>query len=294
MIGLLGSAPVAGVLRWIQFVATTLVIGAVAFDWCVRVAPSGRRHAGVLRLLRLAAFASLLAAAGRLAQQALALAPEPGEAASMVPILLGLPWGAAWVVQAFACLMVAVRPSVLFGSRDGSGSAIGGVVALALAGVPAMQGHAFGAPEHVAIAVAADILHVLAAGVWIGTLAIVMVGVLPDAEPGRARAAIQAFSPWALAGATILAATGIFASWLHVREPRLLGTTTYGVTLLLKVALVAGVLGLGALNWKRLSPGLGDRAGVARLAAAARVELLLAVLVLAVTAALVATPLPGE
>ena len=294
MIVLLASAPVAVILRWALFITTTLVVGAVAYGWCVR-APSGvMRGALVLRLLRGAGVAGTIAAGGRLAQQAFALAPEPAAIGTMVPILLRLPWGYAWVAQVLACVLVAVRPSVVAGATADRRSVPGALVALTLAAVPAFQGHAFGAPEFTLVAVAADMLHVLAAGGWIGTLAIIVVGVLPGAEPSPARAVITAFSPWALAGAAVLAATGVFASWLHVRDPRLLGSTAYGVTLLLKVVLVIGVAGLGALNWKRLSPGLTDRAGVGRLVASARGELLLALLVLAVTAALVGTPLPGE
>jgi putative copper export protein len=51
--------------------------------------------------------------------------------------------------------------------------------------------------------------------------------------------------------------------------------------------LVGAVLGLGALNWKRLTPKLGEAGGNDALRRAATTELLLAQVVLLVTAILV-------
>jgi putative copper export protein len=86
-----------------------------------------------------------------------------------------------------------------------------------------------------------------------------------------------------------LATTGLFAAWAHLPSVGALVSTGYGRLLVLKLALVAVVLGLGALNWKKLTPRLHEAGGTNTLRRAAAVELLAAQLVLLVTALLVRT-----
>jgi putative copper export protein len=64
--------------------------------------------------------------------------------------------------------------------------------------------------------------------------------------------------------------------------------------LLLKVALLAGVAGIGRYNWRVVLPRLRKDGDPSRVRRTARVELALGALLLAVTAALVALPAPGE
>ena len=71
-----------------------------------------------------------------------------------------------------------------------------------------------------------------------------------------------------------------------------LWTTAFGRTLLVKLALLGGVAGVGAYNWRRVRPALGRRGGAARLRTSAMVELGFATLVVMATAVLVATPTP--
>jgi putative copper export protein len=101
---------------------------------------------------------------------------------------------------------------------------------------------------------------------------------------------VNAYSPWALAFAATVVVTGAASAWLHLDAPAALWSTAYGRTLLVKLALLAPVLALGAYNWRRVRPALHDAAGVARLRRSAAAELAIGALVLAVTAVLVATP----
>lgn len=116
----------------------------------------------------------------------------------------------------------------------------------------------------------------------------------PDDRGAAAAALIDAFSPTALFFAGVVVATGVFSAWLHVGEVTALWTTGYGRTLLLKVGVLSLVFATGAYNWLRVKPTLGSPAAAGRLRRSATVELAIAVLVLAVTAVLVATPLPTE
>ena len=146
----------------------------------------------------------------------------------------------------------------------------------------------------------ADGLHVLSAGGWIGTLLVmVLVGVplfLGREESRRADAAslFGAFSPLALTFATILTLTGVYAAWMHLPEVSDLWSSAYGQTLLVKLGAVVLVLAAGAHNWRRSRPAAERRADLGPLRRAATAELAMAAIVLAVTAALVATPPPLE
>ena len=77
-----------------------------------------------------------------------------------------------------------------------------------------------------------------------------------------------------------LVLTGSYAAWLHVDSFAALVSTVYGRTLTLKLILVAAVLGLGALNFRVLTPKLGEQSGN---------DALLAQVVLFATAILVRT-----
>lgn len=287
------TSPLAvALVRWVAFGAASLILGALVSRWIAR-RTAGAPAVPVERIVRWASGVLAVACLIRLAQQSLALAAEPSAAWPMAATLLRTTWGYAWLVQVLSAICLWGCPRLTNGGAPWSrlGAA---VLGLAVCVPPAFQGHAIGAPAYTAIAVLADALHLAASGVWIGTLAVLVVQVLPVARGSSARAAIAAFSPLALTSAAVLAATGSLASWLHVRHVPLLWGTTYGRVLLLKLALVLGVAGIGAVNWRRLTPRLTEPEGLARLARAARVEVTVAAAVLLVTAFLVATPLPGE
>ena len=59
-----------------------------------------------------------------------------------------------------------------------------------------------------------------------------------------------------------------------------------------KLCLVAGVVALGAWNWRRQKPRMGSEAGAIALRRSASAELTLAGAVLVVTAILVSLPTP--
>ena len=170
-----------------------------------------------------------------------------------------------------------------------------GVVMLAFS--PAFSGHAAATPKLQLLAVLADGFHVLAASSWLGSLALVLLAGLPaalqlaESERGtKVAELINAFSPVALTSAALAASTGVFTAWLHVgRVPNLWGTR-YGVTLLVKLAVLGIVALTGFYNWRFVKPRLGTNDATLHLRRSARMEDAVAVLVLLVTAILVATP----
>lgn len=144
-------------------------------------------------------------------------------------------------------------------------------------------------------------VHMLAGGLWIGTLAqLVVLGIagvrgsrLPAGRKGALVAEmVRGFSPLALGAFGLLAVLGVVTAWRHLKHLEALWTTPYGYALLAKLAVVACVIGLGAYNWKRLTPALGTDAASAALVRSARRELILAGVVLVLTAVLVSLPSP--
>jgi putative copper export protein len=134
---------------------------------------------------------------------------------------------------------------------------------------------------------------------WDALPALLLAGVpaarrLGTSERGQAVAAlVNAFSPTALGFAALVVATGVLAAWLHLGSLAALWASGYGRTLLLKLAAVAVLVAAGAYNWRVMRPALGSDAATGRLRRSAGFELIVSLVVLAVTAVLVAT-MPGK
>lgn len=143
-------------------------------------------------------------------------------------------------------------------------------------------------------------LHEMAASLWLGTLFVLLIVGLPavmragSAESrGRTVALlVSRFSPLALGAAALLGTTGVITAVRHLKYWSALWTTPYGYAFDVKLALVLCVIALGAWNWRRMTPRLGDEAAAHDLRRSARAELTFAGLVLLVTGILVSVPSP--
>lgn len=144
-------------------------------------------------------------------------------------------------------------------------------------------------------------MHELSAGLWIGTLFVmVIVGlalVLRNETPAERRGPIAAamindFSPLALVCGGLVVLFGVITAWRHLNPLSSLWTTPYGWALIAKLAVVAVVFALGAWNWRRGRPTLGTEAGAHGLRRSATRELAAAGVVLLITAILVSLPSP--
>jgi putative copper resistance protein D len=169
--------------------------------------------------------------------------------------------------------------------------------AAAAAGL-AWTGHpvALEGPERI-LALGADAAHATAASLWLGGLLALAIALRtggPDADPaarGLIAAVIQRFSTLALAAVAVVVVTGgASAAVLVGAVPRLVGTG-YGRLLLLKIAVSALLVALGAVNRWILLPRAGDAARPLALSVAAEVGL--GAVVLLLVGGLGATP-PGR
>lgn len=142
-------------------------------------------------------------------------------------------------------------------------------------------------------------LHEAAASLWLGTLFVLLVvglpAVLRGAPEGRGTGVatlVSRFSPLALGAAALLGTTGVITAVRHLKYWAALWTTSYGLAFDVKLALVLCVVALGAWNWRRMTPRLGDESAAHALRRSARAELTFGALVLLVTGILVSLPAP--
>ncbi len=105
-------------------------------------------------------------------------------------------------------------------------------------------------------------VHILAGGLWLGTLAVVLLIRLPPSslvsiELPRARQQVRLlllrhFSPIALSGCGTVVVAGVAVAWLYVGALPNLWMTAYGRVLIVKVGLVVAASICGYVNWRRL------------------------------------------
>ena len=305
------ESPAYVAIRWLQFTALLLVIGAVAFRYAVLHflrdrhpadstlalgTRSGAATVGLWGAGTLALTAILRLYAQSYALHGAATAADPSLIGSM---LIRTLWGWGWLLQLAGVALALV--GFLRARRDTGGWALAALGAVALSMTPALSGHAAAVPRIAALTIAADTLHVVGAGGWLGSL-LVLVGIgvpvaLRLAENDRGPAVadlVNAFSPTALIFAGLAGATGLFSAWMHLGSVSALWQTDYGRTLLVKLAILSLVAGTGAYNWLKVRPALGDVEGGRRIRRSGSVELAVGVVVLLVTAVLVATPTGKE
>ncbi len=319
------ESPAYVAVRWIQYLGLVIMTGATAFPMLVlqRRALRESIRPTTLRPLMLRCIhfglggAAIMLAAAVLRLQAQAYAMDGTAAAFTRPYLTQLvtesAWGIRWAAQVLAaCIAIAgfVMLRALFrrAPTDQRGPSIArwawSAVIISVIGsafTPGLSSHAAAMPGFATLAMLLDGLHVLAAGGWIGGLAALLLVVLPGTSSAprglstvvRAQL-VRAFSPLALASASLLSVTGTFAAWRHVGQVDALWLTPYGRTLLVKLGLIACVAGIGAYNWRRIAPALDDTVSHRELRTTAMLELTLGVLVLLATAVLVATPTPSD
>ncbi|MEC4569974.1 copper resistance CopC/CopD family protein [Streptomyces virginiae] len=128
------------------------------------------------------------------------------------------------------------------------GLAIGGaVVAGGIAATWALSEHASTGIQP-GLAMPADILHMLAVATWLGGLSALLVSL--HKVPGIERSAVRRFSGVAFVSVVVLAVTGVYQAWRQTGSWSALTGTEYGRLLLLKVALVAVLLGVAHMSRK--------------------------------------------
>ncbi len=143
--------------------------------------------------------------------------------------------------------------------------------------------------------VSADLGHLVGVTTWGGAL-VYGAWLLPWRASRAAGAAVEGaaarLSTLGLYSITLIAATGVYAALVQLWGPLALTDTPYGRVLLVKLAVVSGVAAIAAINRWVVLPSL-TRGAAARLGGFVKIESLLLLAVLGVTAVLVSQAPPG-
>jgi putative copper resistance protein D len=184
--------------------------------------------------------------------------------AAVEAVLTGMAAGTAWLVRMASLVALAMSAAIvprwprpaLFVATLASGIAL---ATLAWNGHGVMDDGAIGW-----LHLGADIIHLLAAGVWIGALAgLVMLVGRNAARMDRlhltiTHRALEGFSGTGTVVVGLIVVTGLINSWLLVGVSGIssLPTSLYGQLLLTKIGLFIAMLALAAANRFRLTPAL--------------------------------------
>lgn len=163
------------------------------------------------------------------------------------------------------------------------------------------------------LSVPLDMAHLLAMAAWLGGLVMLTVAILPRHDPDELREILPTYSNVAFGSVVVLAGTGTWAAWNGIGTTSA-ATTTYALLVFGKIALFLGLIALGnlsrlvvqrhyvrrtvafamtdaaVLDAPAAAPGPPDPVPAERLRRTVFVETLVGLVVLALTAVLVAEP----
>ena len=257
-------------VRFVQYAAAVALFGVPLF-FLYALGETARSGGSMLAwgrgLVRWSSAALLLATLASLLGQTAVMAGDPAMATNpdaLRMVLTGTSFGYATAARLILA-SVLLAFSLWLAPRLPLWLTSVGVGALILASF-AWTGH--GAVEEGLAGVAhtiSDIIHLIAAGVWLGALvalAVLLWHSRRGAPPKALAALLQALENFSGVGSLVVAAllaSGLVNSWFLVglRPIDQILTTPYGILLLVKVLIFGGMLLLAAANRFRHTPGLG-------------------------------------
>ena len=177
-------------------------------------------------------------------------------------VLLDTQFGHLIGLRCVLTLLLLPLLSRLGAGRMRDGAAL--LLAAAIVGGMAWQGHA-GAElgRHAVIHLAADAVHLVAGGLWLGALLPFMLLLRGTKQTSAQYRAAKSFSTLGVICVAALLASGVVNTYYLVGSAVALFGTVYGRILLLKLALVMTMLTLAAINRWYLLPQLADHERVA-------------------------------
>jgi len=256
-------------VRGVQIAASLSAFGVAVF-WSVvappvlraaDTAPRARIEAGFRGLFRASLAVAVAAALVWLAAQAAFMAETESMAdagAAIWPVLTATRFGH---VLSARILLLALSALALGDGSKGGRRALAAVMAGLALILQTWSTHAAAAEGFDRAALlAAEPLHLLAAGAWLGSLGplFIAVGAL---DPDQGSVAARRFSPLGLLCVAILAGAALAQGWILIGGlPGLVGTD-YGRVALVKLALLLVLLALAAVNRFRYAPAMRGPAG---------------------------------
>lgn len=245
------------VVRWLSFAGLALVLGGLAFRLVVLPGPVPPAFERRFYLVELAAVAGILEtgiAAFLLRAEGALQVPFTRFLYSDLSPIARTDVGSAFIAMTlgFACVLALVFLAWLTRREGLLWPAL--ALALGLASGFSLSGHSSSEPNSSPWSALADWVHLSAASLWAGGVAMLLVACLT--APEVRRAAFRRFARLAPLPIALLVAAGVYLSIL--RLPRLsdLWETGYGQVLIVKLCLVALALVWGAAHHFLVAPRL--------------------------------------
>ncbi|MFE5395726.1 copper resistance protein CopC [Streptomyces sp. NPDC056568] len=249
-----------GIGRYVSYAGFTVLVGGAAFVLACWSRGSGVR---VVQRLVVAGWLALTAATLLLLllRGAYTGSGKVGDVfdLSLLGEVLQTKTGASLVSRLLLLAAAALFVSVLFGAYDKRedeekrdltfGLAVGGaVVAAGLAATWAMSEHA-SVGLQAGLAMPVDVVHLLAVATWLGGLTTLLVALYrAPADTPVPASAVRRFSRVAFSSVIALVATGTYQSWRQLGSWTAFTDTRYGQLLLLKLGLVAVLVGIASFS----------------------------------------------
>lgn len=261
--------------RWLELAGTCLLVGVVTVWLGILPAVGRRRTLSVWTRTRLLAIATLGYTAflvGKAGQLLLAAAGLPRAGATSWPdavwtALTAGRFGLLWVLgmACAALVLVAVRITIARpGSRPLGAGLVLATTGLLVVSTATSHGANQSGPDPPLIA--ARVVHLGAAGIWVGGLSVLVflfAGALRGGalEAPAALVAFRRFTGLAFIAVGLLTVSGLLLVGRGVASASQLTTTTYGLTLVAKLIAGAAALGFGIRHTLLLSPPRGGGVG---------------------------------
>lgn len=250
-------------LRWLQYSGAVVLLGVPLFLLFSFRGADGPNLAWTRPSLIVAALVVGLASLAALVTQTAVMAGSLSEAvkpASLSFMITGTALGMAMVARAVVAvlglvLIVAMKPGrALWGLTVSAGVIVAASFAWTGHGA-ATDGPGGG------FHLGADIVHAIAAALWLGALAALTILLVRRTTPDDVSIhhALHAFAGLGTLAVVLVVLTGLVNSWFLVGPARVgdLGTSLYGQLLIAKLILFGLMLALAASNRFRLTPALG-------------------------------------
>jgi putative copper resistance protein D len=259
------------VARALHLAATAVTAGMIFFELMVARPVLGRANAAAavyvailhrwvgaaFVLAILSGFAWALLIAMQIADITAVQALTDG---TLATLLTDTRFGQVWLWRALLLVIVALT----FMPTNRSAGWLRLIAASLLLASVAWVGHSAARSDAVGwLQVSADMAHLLAAGVWLGSLPALAIMLKSRLPAGACAAATRRFSTFGMAAVATLLLSGVFNTCLLTNSIIALPETAYGQLILLKMALFAAMLTLAAINKWHWTPRLPTRAAMA-------------------------------
>jgi|SRR5665213_2709854 len=270
-------------VRAVYFIAALQLFGWLNYALFF-AAPARRRVIWWLAAVTLATLAVWLALeAGAMSGESIAAALSDGTLGTVL-------WDTRFGIFSLARAALLLGVAILVGWRGRPARIAATVAAAGTLALSAATGHAGadGSTTHLI----ADMIHLLAAGAWLGGLVPFSLAMARSRAVAQTGAEARRFSTLGIVCVGAILVTGGINGWFLVGNfPALIGTP-YGRLLLVKLALFVTMVPIAAFNRYRLTPSIraGDRAALPALRRNALIEVALGFAILMIIAMLGTLP----